>query len=504
MSLTNALAGQKKEVMAAPEPFASLSREAERPANKTSWRELIPRSLTEILLLGVVVLVISQHLKYFLDVRTAMPNQDDWNLLDKMFRAFDVHRVGSWVFDSPNGHFLVPAALAYLFSFHYLSLDLAPLRFLNFPICLVAFCLTAHVINAGIRSRFLRFYLYTGASFIVFNLCLWEHFALGCGFSAVLAALFGGIGLYYVAKATQTSGIWNKDLLVGLVFLIGSVLSLGSGYAAVAAAGLLLALSRLKTPLVSQPMPRYQTVVYWLAWALGLLAIASHPLFHLKSRVTKAVLHVVLVAGSAGSTYLDKSTLLAQNIAFIGGVLVIVISLSTGYHFLTTPRSRNRLLSTFSVALILFGLFGCIAVTVVRSYLPNGEFLNSRYALYPCLCLLGILLYLGCSKIFLLTHVWCFLAAGFLLASVREHQIGFYRPQLYAAMERAINRIDTLSDEQLRAALYWRDNTRGVRRVVTRMRRDRLNVFRGSPAPTNGLSLPKAPEREPTPSPGPL
>jgi hypothetical protein len=296
-----------------------------------------------------------------------------------------------------------------------------------------------------------------------------------------LAALFGGVGLYYIAKAAQVPVNWKSDLLVGLVFLIASVLSLGSGYAAVAAAASLLALSRLKRLLATRLIPRYETVTYCLVWALGLLAIASHPLFHLKSRITKAVLHVVLVAGSAGSSYLDKSTLLAQNVAFVCGAILIATSLSIGFDFLITQRSRIRLLPTFSVALILFGLFGCIAVTVVRSYLPNGEFLNSRYALYPCLCLLGILLYLGCSRVFLLTHAWCLLAAVFLLASVREHQIGFYRPQLYGAMERAINRIDDLSDEQLRAALYWRDNTKGVRRVVARMRRDRLNVFRGSP-----------------------
>ena len=98
-------------------------------------------------MLALVVLVISLHLKYLWDVRTAVPHQDDWNLLDKMFQSLDAHRVGAWVFDSPNGHFLVPAALAYLFSLHYLSLDLTPLRLLNFPICLAAFFLTAHVIN---------------------------------------------------------------------------------------------------------------------------------------------------------------------------------------------------------------------------------------------------------------------------------------------------------------------------------------------------------------------
>ena len=485
MSLTNAVARQREEIISEQEPSSSLSRESEGSANESYWRKLVPHSLPEILLLGVVVLVVSLHLKYLLDVRTAMPNQDDWNLLDKMFRAHDVHRVGAWVFDCPNGHFLVPAALAYLFSYHYLSLDLAPLRFLNFPVCLAAFCLTAHVITTGIRSRFLRFYLYAGASFIIFSLCLWEHFALGCGFSAVLAALFGGIGLYYIARVAQASVNWKRDLLMGVVFLIASVLSLGSGYAAVGAAVALLALSYLKRRLARWLTPRYETVIFCLLWALGLLAIVSHPLFHLKSRLTKAVLHVVLVAGSAGSSYLDKSTLLAQNVAFVVGAILIATSLWIGFDFFIRQRSHSRLLPTFSVALILFGLFGCIAVTIVRSYLPNGEFLNSRYALYPCLCLLGILLYFGCSKVFFLTHAWCFLAAGFLLASVREHQIGFYRPQLYSAMERAINRIDDLSDEQLRAALYWRDNTKGVRRVVARMRRDRLNVYRGAPQAAN-------------------
>lgn len=485
MSPTNAPAREREQIIAAQEPLSSQAREAVRPAKESYWRKLVPRSLTEILLLGVVVVVISLHLKYLLDVRTAMPIQDDWNFLDKMFRALDVRRVGAWVFDCPNGHFLVPAALVYLASFHFLSLDLTPLRLLNFPICLAAFFLTAHVINREIGSRFLRFYLYAGACFIIFNLCLWEHFALGCGFSAILSALLGGIALYYIAKATQVAVNWKRDLLVGLVFLIASILSLGSGYAAVAAAVSLLALSGLKRLSVSRRIPRYEPVVSCLVWALGLLAIVSHPLFHLKSWIIKAVFHWVLVAGSAGSSFIDKNTLLAQNVAFVCGAILVATSLSIGFDFLITQRSRNRLLPTFALALILFGLFGCVAVTVVRSYLPNAEFLNSRYTLYPCLCLLGILLYFACSRVFRLTHIWCFLAACFLLASVREHQIGFYRPQLYRAMERATNRIDELSDEQLKAALYWRDNTKGVRRVVARMRRDRLNVFRGAPDTTN-------------------
>jgi hypothetical protein len=429
--------------------------------------------------------VISLQLKYLLDVNTELPTQDDWGFLGNMFRSFDTHRIGAWVFDSPNGHLVVPGALAYLLSLHYLSLDLSPLRLLNFPICLAAFFLTAHVVNAEVRSRFLRFYLYAGACFIIFNLCFWEHFALGCGFSAILSVLFGGIGLYYIAKGVQTSPIGKRDLLVGLVFLLASVLSLGAGYAATAAAITLFALSGLKKRRDSRPIPKYERVVYCVLCGLGLLAIVSHPLFHLTGRAIKAVYHSMLVAGSTGSSFIDKGSLTAQNVAFVCGNLLLVASLWIVFHFLTNP-ARNRLLHIFSLALVLFGLFGCVAVAIARSYLPNGEFLNSRYTLYPSLCLLGLLLYFASSKVFLLTHTWCFLAASYLLASGKEQQIGFYRLQLFQKMEIAMKDSENLSDEQLRAALYWRENTKGVRRVIARMRRDRLNVFRGSPNPSNG------------------
>jgi hypothetical protein len=463
------------------ELFQSKLPDSATPAEKSGWSKVIPRSLTEIVLSALVVLVISVHLTYLLDVRTVVPHQDDWSFLDRMFRALDTHRVGAWVFDSTNGHFVVPGALAYLASFYYSSLNLTPLRLLNFPICLAAFFLTAHVINAEVRSRFLRSYLYAGTCFIVFNLCFWEHLALGSGFSAILSSLFGGIGLYYIAKATQASANWKKDLLIGLVFLVASVLSLGAGYAATAAAFSLLALIGLKKLAVSRPMPRYRTVIYCLTCMLGLLAIVAHPFFCLTGRIIKTVYHSVLVAGSTGSAFVDKTSLTAQNIAFACGIVLVIASLSIGFDFLTRQTPHNRLLPVFSLALVLFGLFGCVAIAVARFYLPNVEFLNSRYTLYPSLCLLGILLYFAYSKVFLLTHIWCFLAASYLLATVREQQIGFYRPQMYQKIEVAIRNSDTLSDEQLKATLYWRENIKGVRKVTARMRRDRLNVFRDTP-----------------------
>lgn len=468
---------KRGEAAGQDEEHADQQKVANHP-KQSYWPKLIPRTPGEIFLVGLVILVISVHLQYLLDVRTAVPHLDDWNLLEKMFRALDTHRVSAWIFDSTNGHFLVPAALAYLFSWRYLALDLAPLKFLNFPICVVAFLLVAHVINAEIRSRFLRFYLYAGVSFIIFSLCFWEHFALGSGFAALLSTLFGGVSLYYFAKVAQPSSPWKSSLLAGLLFLLGSILSLGAGYAAAVAALSLFLITSLKRALFSRSLPRYETAASYVAFAFGLLGVVSHPFFQLKSRILRAFFHSVLVMGAVGSSFLDRNSLVAQNVAFVCGLVLVIASLWIGLHFWRRETGESRLLPIFSLALVLFGLFGCVAVAVGRSYLPVGEFLNSRYTLYPSLCLLGILLYFACSKIFLLTNMWCFTAAAYLLATVRENQVGFYRPGVYRAMEVAIRTPENLSDDQLRAALRWRENTKGVRKVAARLRKDRLNVFR--------------------------
>ena len=83
--------------------------------------------------------------------------------------------------------------------------------------------------------------------------------------------------------------------------------------------------------------------------------------------------------------------------------------------------------------------------------------------------------------------MWCFAAAGYLVATVKELQVAPYRPAVYKAIELAIRNIDNLSDEKLRATLYWQENTEGVRRVAARMRRDRLNVFRNGRDIDNGV-----------------
>src|SRR5205085_5095385 len=134
---------------------------------------------------------------------------------------------------------------------------------------------------------------------------------LAGGFAALLSVLFGGTGLYYLAKATQQSSRWKINLLAGLLFLLASVLSLGAGYAAMAAAGALFAFAALKRLIQSRPIPHYKRAVFYVAWILGLLILVSHPVFQLRSKIIKAFFHAALVMGSVGSSSFDRNTALA-------------------------------------------------------------------------------------------------------------------------------------------------------------------------------------------------
>src|SRR3954462_9164355 len=175
-------ATDQTEVAAQDEPSPSLTSGVRSRAGESYWARLIPRGVAEICFVALIVVVISVHADYLRYVTSTLPHLGDWNALEKMFRALDIPRIFGLIFTPNNGHFEVPAALGYLFSWRYLALDLTPLKLLNLPICLLTFFLTAHVINAQIRSRSLRFYLYLGAALIIFSLCFWEHFALAGGF----------------------------------------------------------------------------------------------------------------------------------------------------------------------------------------------------------------------------------------------------------------------------------------------------------------------------------
>lgn len=440
----------------------------------------MPRNKTQVLLAILTLLVIAAHLFYVWKVRAGVPHQDDWTVLSDMFQAIDGHHVTAWLFTNRNGHFALPARLGYLLSLKCFSLDLTPLRLLNFPICLATFLLTAHVINLNIQRRFLRFYLYLGVSCIVFNLCLWEHFAEAGGFPPLFCTIFGGIGLYYIAKSTQSELDRGKNVAVGILWILLSILSFGFGYPVAGAALVVFAVATFKLYLPTHLRRDFSIIAGLLFGVLGLVAVASHPIFNLKSRILAHVFHFILVAGSIGAFPFDGGEM-AQNAGYFFGLILFGLIMWMTYDFVLHQPTRPRLLPVFSLGLVLLGFFGCVAVAIGRSKLPVGEFLSSRYTLYPLICFLGSLLYLARGRIFLLANVWCLVAVSYLFASVKEQYVGRYRPAVYQAIAEAMRKVDTLSDEQLHKTMYFRENTEAIRRVAKRMQNERLNIFHDKP-----------------------
>lgn len=435
------------------------------------FRKIVPLALWT-LTFAVIVL----QLTYLLIVRTGVPHQDDWRVLDAMFRAADAGQMTQWLFTPHNGHFLLPANLAYLFSWKLGALDLSWFRLLNFAICLGAWGLVASVVRRAVNPGLFRAYLYLGTALLIFDLNFWEHFSLAIGFSPMFAAVIGACALYQISSAIELPADRLRRSFLGIVLLACSVLSSGIGYAACFAAGAtviaVFAKARRRSRLPLLP---------WLAVAIGcavMLCIAlSHPYWRLDSIFLRFVLHFVLVAGSIWACAFDSPSM-TLNAAFISGTLILFLAMWASFDFSARTVRERQLLLIFAVSLIAFGLGACAAVSVARPRLPSGEFLSSRYTLEASICVLGLLLYATRSPTFLFSNVWCLIVTGYIFAAVREWQTAPYRPAIYKQIEAVMADIDHLSDEQIRKTLYFGEDTSGVRRVVGRMRREHLNYFR--------------------------
>ena len=437
----------------------------------------MPRTKCEILLALVALLVIGIHLQYLLAVRTGVPHQDEWSGLYGMFHSLDTGGIGAWMVSHHNGHLSVPSKLAYYVAFNFWSLDLTPLRMLNFPICLGAFLLTARAINLRVRRRSDRYYLYLGAAFIIFNLCLWEHFSQASAFCVILAAVLGGVGLYFVCRGCEADSGRLSSMAYGITLVAASALSFGLGYLAIAAGIAVPVLQQVGAWTRSAQPPRLRVLGHALLAVFALIGLMSHPAFQFSGRAFRTIHHFLLVLGSIMPSALEASPV-AQNLAFIIGLMIALISLWILVDFLTTRPRRAAPLSLFSLSLVLFGVLACAAVAVARPQLPDQEFLSSRYTLQPSIALLGILLYLAGGRFFLMAHVWCLAATGYSVATLKERAVAPHRPAVYQNIENAIRNADSLSDEQLQGVLYWRENTPYVRSVAARLKKDRLNFFR--------------------------
>jgi hypothetical protein len=300
----------------------------------------MPRTKSQAFLLALTILVMSLHFHYVLSVSMSVPHQDEWSILNGMFQSLDTHRVAAWLIQPRNGHLMVFSKLGYLLSLFAFSLDLAPLRLLNFPICLAAFLLSAYVVNANVTSRATRFYLYPALAFIAFNLCLWEHFTEPGALSTILSAVLGGVSLYYVAKGLTDADKRKKNLSIAASALFASILSFGLGFIALVAAILIFALSLARKWARPWLAKGSQRILFFILTVLGLLAIASHPAFHLPGSLFHFVFHCCLVAGSIWAMPFDFPPM-AQNAGLLFGTVVLLLSMWIGFDFIARKSSAD-------------------------------------------------------------------------------------------------------------------------------------------------------------------
>ncbi|CAA9242752.1 MAG: hypothetical protein AVDCRST_MAG42-2110 [uncultured Chthoniobacterales bacterium] len=430
-----------------------------------------------VVLAGLTLLVIGLQFSYLRTVSTSIPHQDEWMLLDAMFQSFDSNNVVGWLFHSRNGHFGLTGKLSYLLSLQFFSLDLAPLRFLNFPVCLLGLVLSARVVMQHVSQPAIRWCVISGAALLLFNLCMWEHFSQGSAFATILAAVIGGAGLYYVVRALYAERARIKNLTVAFVWIIFAILSFGIGYAALAAAFALVTLWLSKRLIGTQPVGWSRPAILGAAAVAATLALLSHPLLNLGLPLRGYLYHFLLVAGAIWASPFENPPL-AQKIAYICGLAVFSVSLYALADFVTSDRRRAEGFRAFGIAIILFGLGACAAVAAARPGLPEQEFLSSRYTLQTSIAALGLLFYFATKSRVLLGQLWSFVAIGYLFATVEEWQTGPFRPAVYESIEATVRRIETVPDAELASSLYWNEDLAPIRRVATRLERDRLNVFR--------------------------
>lgn len=438
----------------------------------------MPRNLSQITFWILSIVIAIFQLYYLISLRAVLPYADDWEALDGLFNARERGQLAQWAFTPKGGHFAVPGRLAYWVSFKLFSLNLAPIRLIHFPLGLVAVALTCYVIQSEISRSFPRAYLGLGASFLIFSLGRWEHFAVAGDVSVTLSVLSGATGMYYIIQATDGTSVDYKRLLFGLGFLLAAILSFGVGYLVVTATIAVIVLEAARRRL-NWHRSLYQNLTVCVISAFLVLAALAYPAFPFYGTLLRLVGRSILVMGSIGAPQFDYK-LARLDAAYCFGIIIFLCAIWSILDFLKRRQHSSKLLP-FSIGLVLLGMCGCAAVTLARVDLPDEQFLASRYTLYPSISLLGLLLYCGIGRMYMLAHIWCLAAACYLFATIKEARTAPFRVKAHQSMEVAIRNADNLTDDQLGKVLFARKDMAQVRRVIAILKAERLTIFRDQP-----------------------
>jgi len=424
-------------------------------------------SLALLLAFGLGVI----HFAYARIVCQLMPHQDDWMLLAGLLdpRAGDS---APWLFVRHNGHLLVPARLVFWLAAAFGHLDLTWVRWL---------CAATAALSALLWVRWLRRHLVhdpavpllvAGGAVVIFSLSYWEYYSIAIGFSAYLAALLGVSGLAWMIQAEGSHRPWPAAA-IGIACLAGAALTFGSGYGAVAAAGVWFAMETLRRRglRLARPAP---VIAGAAVFALGAAATwLPPPGLDLPHRLC------LCTGGFAAQALPDSPP--AKQALFAGSVGALLAGLAV-WRLLTGLAGRAAdPADRWGDALLWCGLLTCGAVAWTRRVLPAEEMLSARYAIHFAPALLGLLLSLR-HQVRLRVGLVAALAGVTLLAGRQELRVAPYRRAGFAHLAALLPHLSTLTDAEVQKEYYW-SGAAEIRRVATAMERDKLGVFASPPPP---------------------
>ncbi len=434
------------------------------------------RLLNAAAIAGVALLGVLQF-RYATIVCQPPPHQDDWTILASLFDAMHNGRLLTWLILPYNGHFIVAATLAFWADLRFLGLDLSWVRWL---------CPLISWISAWLWFRWLKRHTESGESIavalfggglVIFSLSYWEYFSLAMGFSAYLSALLAGVGFVWLAEIFAGSQTRPRDYIRAGACLLGSMLTFGSGFGAVAAAFcwcILLSLGwrpggRIRVP---------ASLTWLIPAALALILLFSQPdLLPFNWPLRELVYRFCLGTGAAAAALVSNASVsLRESVAFGAGL--ILICLSTHQLLLLPGRDSGDRSQLFGTGLIMCGLSTCLLLAYSRMFIPAEEMLSSRYSMHFALGLLGLIVCL--RRQFIASPVFVSALALFVLIGGRhEWRTAPFRREAYNRISKEVLSLPSVSDEEIQKDFYWSSPT-DIRTVTHEMELARLGIFRQS------------------------
>lgn len=438
-----------------------------------------------VALAAFYIVVLSLLVWYGFRVFPDLPWIDDWTVINRLMEYLHGHiSLLAYIFTRHNVHFIVPARLAFLFSYAGLRLNLAAIRWCS----LLVICATAvyytRVMSLDVSNQYRNRILPLGYLFIlaliimpIVTLGQWEVFSVAMEISNVTSNLAAIVGVVYFDRYLRNrreTSYWSA-ILLGLV----SWQSMANGA--------LLFLVYMITLLMYKDMHgKWLKLLIVCLCAVGIPLIEAHAAhasndliavftgqYSLKRCLLGAlsILGVGIIWGMHNKPYLP-GVILAGGIVCLGTVYVL-----WHYVFIPINDENARLVLRKYWMLTMYGVLSDIAVYFGRIHFGVAYLASSRYIPISMLTIIGITAYfylLSCKTLRTTTTrntfrlrtaysaiLFASIVFGYGVTNVSEIQMARYRRASYVEAARYL-RSDHLSTRGDKQRLYLQSNQLAV------------------------------------------